>query len=271
MICEVKNNGKILNIKHCTDLNNKRDLFLSMSKDKLNIWNLNNMNCLLKITEIELFNSCIFNENGNIRIIYSCYFSSKYCIKIIDLNGNILNIINDLDDWSYSINIYYDFQLTKFFIIVGFYGFINSYNYSDTKKYQCYKCGGESVGKYHISICRNYNKVMLLDFNNIARNEFIMIFDFHTGLIINSIDTKEVLFGTCLFNNNYVMISTDKEIQFIDINSGESIESIKFIETKNLPLYYMKEFKYPNQSKDYYFLCQCHSGKILEVIISQKF
>ena len=237
MICEVKNNGKILNIKHCTDLNNKRDLFLSMSKDKLNIWNLNNMNCLLKITEIELFNSCIFNENGNIRIIYSCYFSSKYFIKIIDLNGNILNTINDLDDWSYSINIYYDFQLTKFFIIVGFYGFINSYNYSDTKKYQCYKCGGESVGKYHISICRNYNKVMLLDFNDIARNKFIIIFDFHTGHIINSIEIKEVLFGTCLFNNNYVMISTDKEIQFIDINSGESIESIKFKETKNLPLY----------------------------------
>ena len=104
IICKINNQERIINLKHCTDIKNKRDLFISLSELNLKVYNMNNMECFIKIKGIKLSNVCFLNKNENIKILYSCYESvtllyyrleiPNYKIKIIDLNGNTLDIIN---------------------------------------------------------------------------------------------------------------------------------------------------------------------------------
>lgn len=57
-ISEIKNahNSIITNFRHCSDSTNKRDLFLSVSKDDnvLKLWNVSNFECILNLNSVIL-------------------------------------------------------------------------------------------------------------------------------------------------------------------------------------------------------------------------
>lgn len=246
IICEIKNNEKIINLKHFPDLKNKRDLFISISNKNLKLYNMNNMECLIKIKEIGISNVCFLNEKGNIRILYSFCDCSYYKIKLIDLNGNILNVIHQFDDQPiYSLSIYNDIQLCKPFIIAGYLGYIRSYDYN-YNKYQYYQAGEGmfySYPKYHILINHNNKRTRLLDLNNYEIYNFIVVYDFHTGHVINAIDCHDNIYNFCRFNNDYIIILKNYEIQIIDINIRKAIKTIK----TNKILYYIKEYDIQNK------------------------
>lgn len=267
IICEIKNNEKIINLKHFTDLKNKRDLFISISPKNLKLYNMNNMECLIKINEIGLLNVCFLNEKENVRILYSCCDFPYYKIKIIDLNGNILNIIHQFDDQPiFSLSIYNDIQLCESFIIAGYLGYIKSYDYN-YNKYQFYQAGEGliySYPKYHILINHNNKITRLLVLDKYAIFNFIFVYDFHTGDVINKIGFQNKIYNFCLFNNDYIIILKDYEIEIIDINTKQAIKTIK----TNKILYYIKKNDNTKQKNLSCFLCQSNFGQLVELIIN---
>ena len=107
---------------------------ISGEDNNIRIWNINNWECILNLTNINkggyLFSACLLNYNKNIYIITSNF--NKYnseSIKIFGLNGLKINEINNLNIITFFIDTYYDNILSKYYIITGNFNFSKSYDY----------------------------------------------------------------------------------------------------------------------------------------------
>ena len=231
IIKEIKNahNYYITNFRHYLDKINKRDLLMSISADDRNIkiWNINNSECLLNIKNIYnngfLYSACFLNDNNQNYIITSiCDFPSP--IKVFDFNGIKIKEINDSCDDTGLIDIYYDYKLYNTYIVTGNRGYIKSYNYRD---YQIYH-------KYQDNILSNYIDSIIFIKNEIIKmigscGGNIIIWDFHSGILLNRIKFKNCLLkGISLWNNNYLFIGCENsEIILIELNKGIIIKTLK--------------------------------------------
>ena len=142
-INEIKNAHKkfIINSRHYLDKKNNLDLIMSISSDDNNIklWKTTNWECLLNLTNINnigrIEDACfLYNENNNFILTSNCnYEGVSEPIKIFDFQGNKLNEIKDSKIITKYIDIYYDIQLNKNYIITGNRGFSVSYDYESNK------------------------------------------------------------------------------------------------------------------------------------------
>ena len=161
-IQELKNshNEYITNFRHILDEINKRDLIMSVSMidNNIRIWNINNQECLKNITNINslgrLLSACFIKENNKIYIISSNFNKegNSEIIKIFDLNGKKIKEINNSNDATFFIDIYYDNILSKNYIITGNQSYIKSYDYINNQLYHKYNDNDECS---HLSLIIN--------------------------------------------------------------------------------------------------------------------
>jgi len=148
---EIKNphNKFISNFRHYLDNTNKRDLVMSISAEDNNIkvWNINNFECVADIKNIYidenlLYSACFLNDNNNIFIITNAFFGKfrrlNNEIKVFNFNGVKVKSINESQYSSYFIDVYYDKQLSKNFIISGNDIQVISYDFNNNKMYKQY-------------------------------------------------------------------------------------------------------------------------------------
>ena len=113
---EIKNchNRYITNFRHYLDKINKRDLIISISNfdNNLKIWDAYNWGCILNL----------LNANNN----------------VFGLNGQKIKEINNSDENTFFIDIFYDNNLLINYIIVGNVGYIKSYDYNNNELYHKY-------------------------------------------------------------------------------------------------------------------------------------
>ena len=217
-INEIKNahNNHITNFRHNFDKVNKRDLIISISANdnNLKLWDINNFNCLLDIKNLngggELLSSCFLNINYNIYIISS---SSNYDlsepIKIFNLAGKKIKEINNSKEDTLFIDVFYDKLLAKYFIITGNIGFVKSYDYNENKLY-CKYNAKDNCSHCSIIIVKDIKITKLIES---SRDGNIRIWNFHSNILINKIyASNNWLTGICLWNNEYLFISSDKMI-----------------------------------------------------------
>ena len=234
IVNEIKNavDGFIPNFNHFLDKINKRDLIISVSpfENEVKVWNFNNLECLINIQKINefgrLYSSCFFNDNENIFIITSNY-SICDCepIKVYDFEGKKINEINDSDNSTFFINTYYDNKLKKNFIVSGNKGYVTSYDYQENKVYHVYN--DENNFHYH-------SNIIIKEINGIINliescgDEYVRIWSFHSGEMLNKIETNENnLYGLCLWNNNYIFAGCKNGmIKLIDLNNGSIIKDL---------------------------------------------
>ena len=120
-------NEYITNFRHYLDEINKRDLLMSISgKDnKIKIWNVNNWECILNLSNINkggnLNSACFINKDNIIYIITSNENKDNFSepIKIFDFNGKKINEIQNSNEKTFFIDSYYDTVLSRYFIIAG--------------------------------------------------------------------------------------------------------------------------------------------------------
>ena len=149
-INEIKkaHNKEITNFRHYYDSNNNRDLVMSISdKDNnIKIWDVKNFECVLNLTNINkngiLNSACFLNINKELYIITS-HNQDKYSdniepIKVFDLKGKKIKQIKDSNIQTFFVDIYYDDNINKNYIITGNYRLCRSYDYNSNKIYQKY-------------------------------------------------------------------------------------------------------------------------------------
>ena len=224
-INEIKNahSEYITNFRHYFDKQNKRDLVMSISaiNNNLKIWNAKNWDCILNINKVNnkglLYSACFLNYKKYIYIITS-NFNKKNAepIKIFDLNGQKIEEINSFDNITLFIDVYYNDILNKQYIITGNKGYSKSYIYNTKELYHIYSdCRAYLCDHYSVIINNNGQIRRLID--SCSYYEYIRIWGFNSGLLLNKIKINDYYgtFGICLWNNNYIFTVSKNGIHFI--------------------------------------------------------
>ena len=235
-INEIKNahNEIIINFRHYLDVINKRDLLLSLSnrlgKSNIKLWNINNFECILSLENIYRKDNILatFLRKNNENFIITCNNTiyendSTEPIKIFDFKGNQINIMNDSDDNSHFIDVYYDKKTLNIYIITGNRGYIKSYDYNNNKLYHKYYDKNKDQGICFSIIIKNENNTTKIICS--CNKGFIRIWNFHKKNLLNKIKICYNLLGICLWNNEYLFAgSNDKTIKLIDLEHEKVIK-----------------------------------------------
>ena len=232
-ISEIKNahSYDISNFRYKYDKINQRDLLLSISfyDNNLKLWNINNLECLINIRNINnygfLYSACFLQENDQIYIATSNFvFGGTYVesIKVYDLTGNNIKEINDSNNDTYMIDVYYDKKLLKNYIITSNYNYSKSYDYNNNESYhKYYEC--DSL-EHRCIIINDYDK-NLIKLIESSSDGNIRIWDFHKGFLMIKIKIiNEELYGICLWSNDFIFVGCkDKIVRLVDVKEGKVI------------------------------------------------
>lgn len=232
----------ITNFKYIYDEDNNRDIIISISKkdNNIKIWNANSDGWEL-ISEIAnvnnnhfLYSACFIKCDNNINIITSNGKNLQTNpsneifenIKLYNLNGELIKEINDTNDCTYFIDIYYDTNLSKNFIVTGNYNYVKSYDFDYVGKlYHKYFDNNNGI---HPSVIINTigGKIKLIES---CEDGIIRIWGFHSGELIRKINTENNnLYGICLWNENYIFVGCkDQNIKIIELKNGLLIKNLK--------------------------------------------
>ena len=230
-----KDNEYITNFRHHLDINNKRDLLISISAwgNNIKLWDISNWECLCKIKKINktgyLYSACFLNDNNDIYIITVNFkkndFYSDYAepIRVYDLKGNKIKSINDSKQNAFSIESYYDDNIYTNYIITGNRSCVKSYDYNENKLYHIYSENNSNIAENHYCAII-YNKDKKLKLIESCTYGYIRIWNFDSGKLIKKIKINkgEKLFGICLWDENNIFVGSEKHIiKLIDIKSGK--------------------------------------------------
>ena len=236
-LIEIKNahNDYITNFRYYLDKKKKRDLILSISCDDRNIklWDVNNWECLLNISNIYnngfIYSSCFINDNNNnnnyiLTSNYNLYGDSEQ-IKVYDFNGQKIKEIEGSNECTSFIDAYYDIKKSKNYIITGNTNYVKSYDFYKNETFRKYS---DNYNNTHLSIIINDNneETKLIES---CYDGNIRIWNFYSGLLLNKIKIGDSwLYGICLWNNNYLFVGcSDKSIKLIDLSELFIVKNFK--------------------------------------------
>jgi len=222
-ISEIKNAHKdfILSFRHYLDKINNIDLIMSISSydNNIRLWKIPSSECILNLTNINNFGkletACfLYYENKNYILTSNCnYKNISEPIKIYDFKGKKIKEINNSNEITKFIDIYYDIKLNKIYIITGNKGLSKSYDLKTNKIYNIYE-NKEKYREFNISlIITNINDKICLIESSIGG--IIRIWNFRSAVLLNKINISktygdQILYGLCLWNNKYLFIGNNK-------------------------------------------------------------
>ena len=217
----------ITNFWYILDNNNKRELVISISADDntIKLWNIKNFDCLLNLKEINikgcLYSACFLNYQNQIYIISTNSTFRAEPIKVFDLKGNKIKIIKNKKDSVYFIDIYYEKNLSKIYLLMGSQGYVSSFDYIKNEFYQIYRDNNNECHDCIIIYDKKENDIIKLIESSKDGN--LRIFDFNSGDFLNKIRVSNLyLVSMCLWDENYIFVGCgDKYIKLIDINEGK--------------------------------------------------
>ena len=232
-------NNFITNFKYIFDGIYYKDIIMSVSKkdNNIKIWNANKWELISDIFNVNqknfLYSACFLKDNDNISILTSNgknlqqnqMHENFENIKIYDLKGNLIKEIEETNDCTYFINIYYDNNLNKNFIVTGNFNYVKSYDFDNNRLYHKYF---ENNNGIHPSVIINKigEKIKLIES---CEDGYIRIWGFHSGDFIRKINTENKnLYGMCLWNENYIFVGCkDQSIKIIELKNGLLIKNLK--------------------------------------------
>ena len=209
-ISEIKNahNEYITNFRHYYDKEKNQDLIISISSydNNIKLWNIYNWNCICDIKNINqkgnLYSACFLhdiNNNTNFIVTSNDNYSKSEFIKIFDFNGKKIKEIKNSNKRTFFIDTYYDFKLSKLFIITGNDNYVLSYDYNDDKIYYKYSDNDKDIDEInpHDSIIM-INDAQIVKMIESSEDGNIRIWDFHHGLLLKKIFISECkIYGIC--------------------------------------------------------------------------
>jgi len=237
-----RHNNHITNIKHIYDKINKMDIVMTISKkdNNIKIWNVTDQKKenedIIAYEKNFLYSACFLQDMNEIKILTSngknlqAYQTNEKFenMKLFNLKGKLIKEINDTNDCTYFVDIYYDKNSSKIFILTGNYNYVKSYIYETDEIASLYHKYYECNNGIHPSVIVNTfeQKIKLIES---CEDGIIRIWGFHSGDFIRKINTdNNNLYGICLWNENYIFVgSKDQNIKLIDLKNGLIIKNLE--------------------------------------------
>ena len=237
-----RHNNHITNIKHIYDKINKMDIVMTISKkdNNIKIWNVTDQKKenedIIAYEKNFLYSACFLQDMNEIKILTSngknlqAYQTNENFenMKLFNLKGELIKEINDTNDCTYFVDIYYDKNSSKIFILTGNYNYVKSYIYETNETVSLYHKYYECNNGIHPSVIINTfeRKIKLIES---CEDGIIRIWGFHSGDFIRKINTdNNNLYGICLWNENYIFVgSKDQNIKLIDLKNGLIIKNLE--------------------------------------------
>ena len=214
----------IVDLRHCFDKENKRDLIMVTAyEDVIQVWDINKIECL---TNISINNedgchivSCFINYNNNLNIFITKRYSSVNPFLIYDIKGNKIKEINNSYKYISIIKTYYSIKLNSTYILM-INNTIQSFDLNENKEYHLYKNDFKEQLFSDIIIDDNDEITKLIG----PYEKHIQIWNFHRGEKICNIDLllEDVNYKVnsfCNWNDRFYLIS-------ISLNSWENKNTI---------------------------------------------
>ena len=230
-------------------------MILSLShKDCIKLWDINKLECLLKLQFDNIKTTTLFSEYyyyysicflidndqiyicaaiGAFKYIYNLFNGKK--IRIFDLNGKIKKEIDesknisitykDIETSIFYMDYYNDNKTSKNYIITSNKGCVISYDYNKNIIYHKY-IDDKNDKIYKQFIIYNKNNIIELIVSSYDGN--IRIWNFDSGELLNIIKVyKGKLFDICMWNDEYLFIGCDNgKINLIDIKEKKTIKKL---------------------------------------------
>jgi len=237
-----RHNNHITNIKHIYDKINKMDIVMTISKkdNNIKIWNVTDQKKenedIIAYEKNFLYSACFLQDMNEIKILTSngknlqAYQTNEKFenMKLFNLKGKLIKEINDTNDCTYFVDIYYDKNSSKIFILTGNYNYVKSYIYETNETVSLYHKYYECNNGIHPSVIVNTfeQKIKLIES---CEDGNIRIWGFHSGDFIRKINTdNNNLYGICLWNENYIFVGCkDQNIKLIDLKNGLIIKNLE--------------------------------------------
>ena len=164
-------------------------------------------------------------------------------MKVYDLKGNIVKKLKRDNKYIYFIRSYYDKKITrKNYIISCGYQHLTSYDFEKNSIYHDYVNTIDDIIYGDFAIFDSDKIIKLIGAND---KGFIYIWNYNSGIVL---DTIKIIFGIekiCLWNNNYLFVLCKYDpLKLIDLNKkiivksfGDKGNMIKTIEKFIHPIY----------------------------------
>ena len=242
----------ISSFRNYIDEINKKELLMSISQrdNNIQIWNIRNLELIYnfkKINEIgSLYSACFLKNNNNQIYIATSNYTDK-CpnnIQIFNLNGEKIKDINNSDENTFFIDVYYDISSLKTFIITGNIGYVKSYDYDINKIYFEYKDKYNSYSN-HINLIIN-KKDNIIRLIESCTYGYIRIWNFHTNILLRKIISKTQIKSICLWNDEYLFVGYTKgKIRLLEIESESFIKDINYNDDDDAYTIYINKINHP--------------------------
>ena len=206
------------------------DLIISISghDNNVKIWNPYNWICLLNLKNIneygDLYSSCMLYDkksNQNYVLTSNCYGNSEP-IKIYDMKGRKIKEMKSSKENIIFMDIYYERNKYKNYILTGNEGYVKSYDFNNNKVYNKY-WDNDYRSHYNI-IINDYKSVVKLIESSEDGN--IRIWNFHSRELLKKINASDRgVYGICLWDPENLFVGCeDKNIKLINLKNGKIIK-----------------------------------------------
>ena len=228
----------ISQLKYFYDKIENRDLIISVSIDKIKLWNISNMECLYNFINtkknIFLFAACFFSfDNKN--YIITTTDEENAPMTLYDFKGNIIKNVY-YSSRKLFIDSFQDKKLLKNYIIFANNKDVKSYDFNKGELFHIYS---DYKSRYfydqfkHVNVLINSgdNIVKLIFLNS---EKFIRIYDFYTGALLNIIDCIKEIKEICLWNCHTLFITHKKNFLLFDLKNEDFINEVKIDKEENV-------------------------------------
>ena len=216
----------ITSLRHCIYNNKNIIMTVSPSEENIKLWDLSNCTNITNINNIyskpHLLSASFLNNNNQYYILTSnCSKENPEPIYVFDFKGNKIKEIKNSKEITYSIDIYYDNNSSKYYIITGNLDNIKSFDYEKNEIYHKYESDGDH---YNVIIYQEDNIIKMIESTN--NYNFIKIWDFHKGLLLHQIEVKNAnkQLRISIFNEKILFVGDfDGKIKIVELKNGEII------------------------------------------------
>lgn len=225
--------NEIVNVRHYANKKLLRDNILSLSSICcVKLWELRKTHIICIITIKNIYNEdgsysslIFFSEILKSELIIISSFKEKNYIKLYDVKNQEFTELKESNDYgTVFVDTFTDKKTLNEYVISGNDKYIKSFDIYNNSLYNKYQNNDSDSRHISAIVFPDGNITKLIE---VSYDHNLRIWDFHSGNQLENIHNNSELYGLCLWNSEYILVSCQNSlIKLFDIKKGKYIKDL---------------------------------------------